>query len=376
MIDLFKVHMPKTVSIPLLDSLHSGFIGQGEKVDEFEKALQRWTGNPYTLVVNNGTSALTLALKLAGVERGSLVISTPMTCMASNTPIVNLGASIIWADVNPKTGLICPDSIERLMANKTHDNPFLPKAIMCVDWAGCPCDYDEINDIGKKYGIPIIADAAHSIGSCYKGRITGSIVDFTCFSLQAIKHITTIEGGILTCKDKADYEKAKLLRWYGIDRSGKTRDYRITTDVPDAGYKMNMVDPLAVIGIEQLKYVKDVLFKYWGNADYYNKEFKKRNIGQIEPISRYYKEDRLSSHWIYGLWVKNSRDEFVDYMNDKGIGCNRVHVRNDKKSCFKAFTKHDLPGVTAFDNHQVNIPCHYALTHQERKYIMDCIEQF
>jgi len=283
MIPLFKVHIPESIDEPLLKVLHSGYVGQGVKVDKFEEALIPWFDNKYVLTLNAGTSGLHLALKLAGVDYDDEVISTPITCSATNIPIIASGANIIWCDIDPKTGNVDPNKIEELITHRT-------KAIMCVHWGGYPCDLDEINEIAEDYGLSVIEDAAHAFGASYKGRKIGSISDFSEFSFQAIKHLTTIDGGVLTCKNEDDYRRGKLLRWYGIDREGPRTDMRCELDIEEAGYKYHMNDVAATIGLEQLKYVEDILYKHWANANYYNLEFKARNIKRSKPLE--YKQDR------------------------------------------------------------------------------------
>jgi dTDP-4-amino-4,6-dideoxygalactose transaminase len=159
-IPLFKVHMPPSVLEPLNATLMSGYIGQGPKVDEFESALAPWFGNDNVLSVNAGTSALHLALRLADVGAGDDVVTTPMTCSATNEPILERGARVVWADINPLTGNIDPLDVERKITSST-------KAIMAVHWGGYPCDFDELNRIARKYNVALIEDAAHAFGATY-----------------------------------------------------------------------------------------------------------------------------------------------------------------------------------------------------------------
>jgi dTDP-4-amino-4,6-dideoxygalactose transaminase len=218
-IPLFRVHMPGSVMEPLQKVLMSGYIGQGPKVEEFEKALVPWVGNPNCLTVNSGTSALHLAMRLAGVERGTEVISTPTTCSATNEPILERGGGIVWADIDPWTGNIDPMDVERKITGKT-------KAIIAVHWGGYPCELDELLRISRKYGIALIEDAAHAFGATYRGRQIGSHSSFVCFSFQAIKLLTTVDGGLLVCPSMDDYRRGKLLRWFGIDRETPRKDLR------------------------------------------------------------------------------------------------------------------------------------------------------
>ena len=364
MISLFKVHVPDSVDEPLLKTLHSGFIGQGVKVDKFEEALAPWVGTKNVLTLNAGTSALHLALKLAGVEHEDNVISTPMTCSATNTPIIHSGADITWADINPKTGNIDPNTIKPLIMANT-------KAIVCMHWGGYPCDLDEVNAIAADYDLRVIEDAAHAFGAMYKGRKIGSISDYTEFSFQAIKHLTTIDGGALICKYEDEYKRGKLLRWYGIDREGPRTDMRCELDIEEAGWKFHMNDVAATIGLEQLKYVRDVLAKHLENAEYYNSEFQRREIKRCKPLE--YEKDRLSSYWLYSILV-DDREGFRKHMANNEVMVSAVHSRNDTHSCFKQFSDRELPGVDEFSAHQVSIPVGWWITEEDRIKIMDAIE--
>ena len=367
MIDLFKVHIPESVDEPLLKILHSGYIGQGIQVDKFEDALMLWMETNNVLTVNSGTSAIHLALKLAGVRAGDSVISTPMTCSATNTPIVMSGAQIRWADINPHSGNISPSSIKDLITSST-------KAIVYVDWGGYPCELDEIHEIAKKYGLATIEDAAHAFGAIYKDKLIGSISDYTCFSLQAIKHITTIDGGVLCTKSKDDYKKGKLLRWYGIDRECPAEDLRCEMDILEAGTKWHMNDVTACIGIEQLKYISGILSMHRTNAAYYDDEFSARNIRRCSPL--FYSDDRVSSYWLYSIMVDN-KDEFREFMKERGIMTSAVHSRCDTHTCFKDATKKfELKGMGYFSQHQMSIPVGWWVSPEDREKIMDAIEEF
>jgi len=365
-IPLFKVHMPESVDKPLLDVLHSGYIGQGQKVEEFEKILAKFIDNPNVLTLNSGTSALHLALRLAGVGPWDEVITTPMTCSATNEPILSFGANIVWADTFPDNGLIDPSSVEKKITKKT-------KAIICVDWGGTVCDLDKLMRIANKHGIKLIEDAAHGFGSTYKAKKVGSIAHFTCFSFQAIKHITTVDGGLLTTLSKKDYKRGKLLRWYGIDREAKVvGDSRIDVDIPEYGYKFHMNDIAATIGIYQMKDVARIVKSHRENAKYYFKNIDTNFY--IHPTTSW-KQD--SAFWIYTILLPSSelRAEFSDFMIKNGVAVSRVHRRNDDYTGFPK-SKDNLPGVTYFYDREICIPVHWALSEDERKKIVKLCNEF
>ena len=299
-IPLFKVFMAEEVDKPLLEVLHSGYIGEGEQVVAFETALKDYFKNPYLTTLNNGTAGLHLAYHMALHQDGpktwfnsndAEIISTPITCTATNEPIVANGAKIVWADVNPITGSIDPDDIERKITSKT-------KAITMVHWGGNPCDIERINAIAKKHNLKVIEDGAHAMGMEYKGKMVGSWSDYTMISLQAIKHITSVDGGILMMKSEKDYERAKLLRWYGIDRTIREGiDLRCELDVPESGYKFHMNDVCAVIGLTNFKHVNEILKAQRDNVAYYYEAFK----GHDNIICCPENPDGRSAFWLFTI---------------------------------------------------------------------------
>jgi perosamine synthetase len=286
-----------------------------------------------------------------------------MTCTATNMPILAAGAKIVWADVDSETGLISPESIESKITPKT-------KAIMMVHFGGIPCDINAINAIAKKHGIKTIEDGAHALGSEYQGQKIGNHSDFVMFSLQAIKHITTIDGGILICQDNKDFERAKLLRWYGIDRNSPRKDFRCEENIEEYGYKFHMNDIAAVIGIEQLKYVDELISKHVNNAKFYDEHL--QDLSKVTLLPR--SDDSVSASWLYTIHVTN-RDEFMNYMSENNVMTSKVHERNDIHDCFSEFSS-DVPGVDSFCESQVSIPVGWWLTSDQLNYIAKLIREF
>ncbi|MHC4073365.1 MAG: DegT/DnrJ/EryC1/StrS family aminotransferase, partial [Planctomycetota bacterium] len=290
----------------------------------------------------------------------------PMTCTATNMPVLAAGAKIVWSDIDPWTGNIDPEDVKRKITKKT-------KAIICVHWGGYPCEMIDLAcaaDIPYEKGRPsirIIEDAAHAFGSIFQHKFIGGYYRsrFTCFSFQAIKGLTTVDGGALTCKFRQDYDRGKLLRWYGIDRNAECKDLRCEEDIAEYGYKFHMNDVCATIGIEQLKYVQDILNLHRRNAAMYDRAF-----CELENVKLLRYEPGLqSSYWLYTIRVKG-RDEFVKKMAEAGIMASKVHARNDLHSCFKD-SRCDLPGVDEFYSEQVSIPVGWWVTEAEVKYIIN-----
>lgn len=343
-------------------------------VEEFETKLKEWLKVRYLNTTNSGTSSLQLALKVAGVEYKNRVISTPMTCTATNTAIRAVGGQIVWADIDPTTGNIDPNSVEYLLRKETRTssyaaNKYRIKAVMVVHWGGYPCDLTAFNFLSQKYGVKIIEDAAHAFGASYYGSKIGVHSDFVCFSFQAIKHLTTIDGGALVCREEADHNRAKLLRWFGIDRNAPRRDFRCEEDVQEAGFKYHMNDFNATVGLYNLEDVNEIIRIHQDNGLYYDKALK--NVPGIRLLKR--NKNYLSSYWLYTILV-HDRLKFMEQMLEKGITTSQVHSRNDLMTMFKQYYV-DLPGMNQFTAHQVNIPVGWWVDSETRDYIVNTIKE-
>ena len=371
-IPLFKVYMAREVDKPLLDVIHSGWIGEGSKVVEFENQLKEFFGNKFLSTVNNGTAALHLAYHMSlysdkpksyNINNDYEIISTPITCTATNTPIIANGAKIVWADVDPYTGNIDPKDIENKITEKT-------KAIVMVHWGGNPCKINEINYIGKKYGIKVIEDAAHAIGMKYDGLRVGNHSDFIAISLQAIKSVTSVDGGILIMKSENDYNRACLLRWYGIDRTIREGvDLRCELDVAEAGYKFHMNDVTAIIGMTNFAHLHEIVNRQRDNAHFYNEAFAGNDKIVIAPEN----EKGESSYWLYTIHV-NNRDKIMEELNKIGIMSSKVHARNDTHSMFAPFYV-NLPNVKKFNDTHLCIPVGWWVSDDDREYIAETVNR-
>ena len=358
MISLFKIHHPKGIGKKIEEVFESGFITEGEHSDKFESEFQKFMDSQTVLLTNSGTSSLSLAYHLADVQPGDEVISSPMTCMATNEPIIHRGAKIVWADIDPRTGNICPKDVVNKITDKT-------KAIVGVHWAGQPFDVDALMDIGN---IPIIEDAAHAIGAKYKGKPVGTVGDYGCFSFQAVKHLTTVDGGALYCRDESQYERGKKLRWFGLDR--KCQGPKWEQDIPECGYKFHMNNINAVIGLEQLKYIDDIVQSHKDNCKFYDENISNDKVRILDRP-----EWAETSSWIYSLLVDDI-EEFKAHMNKHNIACDTVHVRNDTYSVFKEFDQYSLPGVDEFTKHMINVPVGWWLSDYEKEKIITEINSY
>jgi dTDP-4-amino-4,6-dideoxygalactose transaminase len=359
-IPLFKVFMPQSVLEPLGRVLQSGYITQGPQVEKFEEKLRSFLQYPFLATVNTGTSGLHLALRLNNIKPGDKILSTPLTCTATNWPIILAGGQIDWCDVDTETCNISPSDIASKITEET-------KAIIIVHWGGTACDLEKIEQIAQEYKVPIIEDCAHAFGSKYGNKMVGSSGNYCCFSFQAIKHLTTIDGGVITVPKMAE-KRAKLLRWYGIDREEKGRkDFRCESDIPEVGDKLHMNDVAATIGIEQMNYIEDTLAKHRSNAQYYFSNL--QNIPGLTLLNN----DPGSAWWIFTVKVEN-RAGFMAMLKEKGITTSQVHERNDRHTCMKKF-KIELPGLESISSKIVSIPVGWWVDSEDREYLVDTIKE-
>ena len=363
MIPLFKVFMNPDIDEELLKVIHSGWIGQGPKVEEFETAIGKRFNNPNVLSLSAGTHGLSLALRLAGVGPDDEVITTPLTCTATNTPILQQLARPVWADIKDDFN-IDPKSIEARITDKT-------KAIIVMHWGGYPCDMEEISDIACKYEVALIEDAAHAYGSVYKDTKIGSCFysDYTMMSFQAIKHLTCVDGGALFTRTDEDYKRGKLLRWYGIDRDTPRTDFRCEADIEDWGYKFHMNDVCATVGLSNMAEVEGNLSWTQQIGKRYNSEFAKVPGITLTQTA----DDRRCSYWLYTMQVEN-RSEFINMMTREGISVSRVHERNDKHTFTKEFQT-TLPNLDRIIEKQICIPVGWWLAEKDVNHIINSIKK-
>ena len=384
-IPLFRVFIAPNATEITGKTLHSGFITQGPKVDAFERKFKDYLENPYTLALNSATSAHHLALHLLkkpagpnwpGLQKGDEILSTALTCIATNFPILANGFKIKWVDVDPATGNMDVRDLQRKITKNT-------KVIVFVHWGGTPADLDgvrKVQDYAESiFGFrpAVIEDAAHAMGAEYHGIKIGALDrgNIVTFSLQAIKHITTSDGGLLCLPSEELYERAKLLRWYGIDRkkrnNHKNKDFRLESDVKEYGFKFHMNDWNASLGLANFPFLGKNLARHRANARFYDENL--RNTNGIRLI--YPPNGALSSYWVYSLFVENNKPDFMEYMKNKGVFVSQVHARNDTHSVCAPFRAH-LPNLDDVERKLVAIPCGWWVTNDQREYIAYSIQFF
>lgn len=338
--------------------LNSGQLAQGQLVAQFEQLLSAAVGAP-VLTTNSGTSALHLAYDVCGIRKGTWVISTPMTCLATNLPLLHLGANIMWADVG-QNGNIDPEDVRRILKEGAHEY----EAVVCVDYGGIPCDYSALRDICDEFGVFLIQDAAQSLGATWDGKPMGKVADVTAFSFQAIKLLTTGDGGALTCRLPGHFEEAKLKRWFGLDRT--KGGFRCEQDTEVVGYKFHMNEIAAAIGIANVVHVDRLLEKQRTHAFHYAAE-----LVDVVPFAKW--DDRADpAFWLFTLLVPD-RQRFIQRMQLRGVQCARPHDRNDEKTIFSA-SRRVLRGVTEFDKYQVAIPVRHSLEPAQVELIVQAVK--
>ena len=362
-IDFFNTYIHQSASNEVLKVLQSTYLSEGTVVKEFEAKLENELGLQNVVTLNSGTSALHLALELAGVKTGDEVILPAQTFIASGLAILYLKAIPVFADINYNDGNINVNDIEKKITSKT-------KAIMPVHWGGYPCDMDEINALATKYNLKVIEDAAHALGAVYKNKTIGNISDFTCFSFQAIKHLTTGDGGAITTKNKNNYKLAITKRWFGIDRSNAIaselgeRKY----DVSEVGYKYHLNNYSAALGIANASDYKQRLNARCNLANFYKKELS--NVSGIKLWN--FNPDRESAFWLFGFHVEKRLD-FIKALKEKGIPVSVVHQSICDNTVFGS-NNFNLEEQKKFDETQIHIPIHDAITMENAEYIVSKIK--
>lgn len=349
MIPLFWPQQYKKEWLEMLsDVFDTRWLGQGPLVEQFEKEFGKKFGYDYCLAVNSGSSALELAYHLININEGDEVITSVFTCTATNIPLVRRGAKIVFADVNDDL-LIDYEDVKRKISKKT-------KAIVVVTIGGLPID-NGIFTLAKSLNIPVVVDAAQSVG------VSEDYGDYICYSFQAIKHFTTGDGGMLILRNKEKYDRAKKLRWFGIDREAKKKvnfqclnNREITMEIEEPGYKFHMNDIAAAMGLVGLKHSDEILKYRKLLCDTYSKNLP----GNIRSIYG-------GSHWLLAIITKN-RDAIVEYLRNNNVECDMVQLRND---IFKIFggARQDLPNMNRLENEYLYLPLNPKVTLDDVKYI-------
>ena len=343
MIPLYKPYIPK---LPELEGiLYSGKLAAGEYTKRFETKLNEYLKTDDVLVTSTFNMAISVAITACGLKYGDEIIVSPMACLASTQPYLTAGLKIIWADIDPHTGTLDPDSVKKKITNNT-------KAIIHNHFCGYPGYIDEINEIGKDNGIIVIDDGIECFGSLYKGKPLGNCgSDVTVFSFNPVRVLTTIDGGAVVIKDEEIRKKASLIRDCGIDRTRFRDDLgeiNPNCDITLQGYSATLSNVNAYIGIEQFKDLDYRLEKQINNAKRWDDYFKCRS--HYEPLSII---NGRPNYWVYGMLVKDKR-QTIEKFREGGIYASGVHINNNIYSIFG--NADTLKGVDDFYKSFVAIP--------------------
>lgn len=286
----------------VIDTLKSGWVTQGKKVEEFEKVFAGYCGVKYGIATTSGTTALHTALASLSIQNGDEVITTPLSCVSTANPILYLHAKPIFTDVEPKTLNINPSIIKRNITKKT-------KAILPVHMFGHPVDMDPIIETAEKHGIHIVEDAAHALGAKYKGRKAGSLGHIACFSFYGDKIITTAEGGIALTNDEELAEKMRMLRSHGMNKHRRFHH-------PILGYNYKMSDIHAAIGIAQMRKLDKYVQKRRKNVEYLN-----RQLNDLEVKLPTEQDYAFNVYYVYHIITKGKKqqEKAVEHLENQGI---------------------------------------------------------
>lgn len=350
---LFYPQIPTNAADYVIDTLQSRWIGQGPKVDKFEKYFsKKFCNDNVCISTGSGTDALHLSYILADLKPGDEVVTPVFTCTATNIPLLYMGVKPVFADIQKGTLNIDPNHVNELVNEKT-------KAIVCVHYGGLPCDMDELHAIAKKWNIPVIEDGAHAVGAKYKGKNIGEISEFTMFSFQAIKHITTGDGGMVSIMNTDLKAKAERIRWFGIDRTAKQQGHW-ENDITEIGYKYQMTDISAAMGLAALEEIDQVMKLRKHLFSLY--EQKLSNIPGLHFIGGNF-TDREHAAWLCTIVVEN-RFELQRKLRENRIESNQVHYRNDRYSIFGS-RRNNLPNMDEIEDKYLVIPLHTKMNKED-----------
>jgi dTDP-4-amino-4,6-dideoxygalactose transaminase len=366
----------------VLEALRSGWITTGPKAKRFEKEFAEYVGAKHALAVSHCTGALHLALWALGIERGDEVITTPFTFTATAEILGYLGARPVFVDVDPGTFNISPARIEEALENGANKRV---RALLPVHFAGQTCDMDRILKIARQYNLKVVEDAAHAAGSArhMDGRgmaKVGTIGDITCFSFYATKNFTTAEGGMITTADDALAEKIAVASLHGMNKDAWKRYDKSGSwfyEIHDMGFKYNLSDVHAAIGLAQLKRADDFQRRRNEIARAYNEAFRAE-----ESLQAAYSEPGIEHAWhLYVLRLRPElmrigRNQFVEILRERGVGCS-VH-------CIPLHTMHyyqrnygyrdtDFPVANDIYSRCLSLPIYAAMSDDDLNYVIETV---
>ncbi len=340
----------------VVDSLRSGWLGTGPKVAKFEEKFRHYVGVDHAMALNSCTAGLHLSMLVAGLGPGDEVITTPMTFCATVNTIIHAGATPVLVDCDRETMLIDPQRIEDAITPRT-------RAIVPIHFGGRPCNMDAIGDIARRHSLIVIEDAAHAIETVYRGQKIGTISDLTCFSFYATKNVVTGEGGMVTTNNPEYADKIKMYGLHGMSRDAWKRfsdDGYKHYQVVFPGFKYNMMDLQAAIGLHQMERVEQNLQRRNEIWQIYNNSFADLPVGLPAPDE----PDTVHARHLYMLMIDEercgmSRDRFMQALHQMNIGSGvhyiGVHLHPYYQERF-GYQPQDFPNATWLSERTVSIP--------------------
>lgn len=360
----------------VVQALKSGWVAKGPRTIEFEKKFAEYVGAEHAVAMNSCTAALHIALLSANIGPGDEVITTPMTFAASANTIIHTGAVPVFADIDPETGCIDPDEIVKKVTSKT-------KAIIPVHYSGHSCDLDTIYEIADKHGLFVSEDAAHAIYTRYKGRMIGSNpMGAVSYSFYATKNLSTGEGGMLVTNNEEIANRARVLITHGMSRNAWNRYAKGGSwkyDIEEPGYKYNMFDIQASLGLIQLDRLEEMQERRAKIADKYNRAFSELTAVKVPVVS----EGTTTHSWhLYVLRIdptelRIDRDQFIEELKERNVGTSvhfiPVHLMTaySKKYGYK---KGDFPNTEAWFENIVSLPLYPTMTDDDVDYVISSVQ--
>lgn len=359
----------------VIDSLKSGWLSKGKKTIEFEKRFADYVGVKHAIAMNSCTAALHTSLLSGGIKAGDEIITTPMTFASTANTILHAGARPVFVDIDPVTGCINPDRIEEKIVKNT-------KAIIPVHYGGQVCDMDRIMDIARRHNLYVSEDAAHAVYAAYKGKLIGGIGDAASFSFYATKNLVTGEGGMLTTNNDEIAEKARLLSCHGMSKNawmryGKGGSWYYEILVP--GYKYNMFDIQASLGLRQLDKLERMQIIREEYARIYNEAFK--DIPEITTPTEI-PGNRHSWH-LYVIQIKDellkiNRDEFINELTMRNIGTSvhfiPIHLQPYYRETY-GYKKGDFPVAERMFERIISLPLYPRMKKQDVEDVIDAVRE-
>lgn len=346
MVSIYKPFMPENITEGINEILYSGQLAYGKYGREFEKTLSQFIGNPDVLTAATYNQALLMVLSILDLKHGDEIIASPVSCLASNQPFAVKNLRVKWIDVDPETSAMDVSQLRSLITKDT-------KAIFNNLFCGYAGELDEVYKIGKEFGIPVVDDCIEAFGTEYKGKKTGNTgADMTVFSFQTVRLPNTIDGGAIVFNNKAFFEKAKLVRDYGIERANfrlQNGEINPNCDISIEGYGATMSEINSYIGVKQMEEIEVLFAKQKANAKKWNSFFEDHADAKTLKINK----NVNPNYWVYGVLAEN-KTEFLQQMKDKGFYATGVHINNNIYSVFQ--NDKDLPGVNEFMKKYVAIP--------------------